>query len=181
LTAPLDEDVSLGSLFTFPTVLHDRALFTFDVNPSSLQKALFVALSALRTSSVPQRVSVADHDGYEEGRLGFKIGVGDGDAFDILDSKEMDRVIGRIEDRGPFSMIDLSFRLHYAIDDGRRHKIHEDHYLMRLVFHPGRFELLVHHVKGLRRIDSAELVTITIRRVNAELSRENLPGLRLAL
>jgi hypothetical protein len=180
LTAPLDKDSWLGSLFEFPTVLHNRASFTFDVSPLSLQKALFAALSVLRTSSVPQKVSVADHEGYEKASLCFKIGVGDGDAFDILESKEMDRVIGRIENQGPFSTIDLSFRLHYAIDDGRRHKIHEDHYLMRLVFHPGRFEVLVHHVKGLRRVDSAELVTITVRRVNAELSRVALPGLRLA-
>jgi hypothetical protein len=180
LRAPLDEDRWLGCLFEFPTVLHDRASFAFDVNLSSLQKALFAALATLRTSSVPQKVSVADHEGYKKGRLDFNIGVGDGDAFDILDSREMDRVIGRIENQGPFSIIDLSFRLHYVIDDGRKHRIHEDHYLMRLVFRPGQFELLVHHVKGLRRVDSAELVTITIRKVNAELSRETLPRLRLA-
>jgi hypothetical protein len=145
-----------------------------------LQQALFAALSALRASSVTQRVPVADREGYAKGRLCFKIGVGDGDAFEVLDNKEMDRVIRRIENQGPFATIDLSFRLHYAIDDGHRHKIHEDHYLMRLVFHPGRFELLLHHVKGLRRVDSTELVTITIRSVNDELSREALPRLRLA-
>lgn len=174
-----EDDPWLGALHSFPTVLHARASLSFDINMLSLQKALFSALSSLQAASIPKDITVADRDGYERGRLEFKIGIGNGEAFDFLDSREEERLLNRIENYAPFNTIDVVFNLHYAIDGGRKHKPHEDQYLTRLVFRPGTFEVLVHHVKGIKRVDPADLLRLVLTELNSELARDSLVELNL--
>ena len=168
----LEEDPFLGAVDNFPTVLHARASFSFDINPESLQKALISALASIRTNPKPHEITIADQDGYLKGQLVFRLGVGNGDGFDILDSKEEERVLRRIENRGAFNTLDLAIQLHYSVSDRRKHKIHEDYYILRLVFQPGRVEVLVHHVKGVRRVEPDELIRLIIQELNDELIRD---------
>ncbi len=118
---------------------------------------------------------MADRDGYSGGKIGFKIGVGNGEGFDVLDAEEEERILDRIENRGAFDALDLAFHLHYTINDSLKHKLHEDHYLVRLVFQPGRVEVLVHHLKGIKRLEPVELVSLILEQLNAELTRERFP------
>ena len=179
MTIAPDEDGWLGSLYSFPIVLHARASFSFDINMLSLQKALLSALSLLQGTSMPMGITVADRDGYEKGRLEFRIGISNGEGFDTLDSRVEERLFNRVENYSPFKTIDVVFHLHYAIDDGRRHRAHEDHYIMRLVFQVGMFEVLVHHIKGIRRVNPDELVSIVLRALNSELVADNLVEVNL--
>ena len=162
----------LGTVDNFPTVLHARASFSFDINPESIQKALVSALASLRENPKPHEITVADQYGYLRGQLVFKLGIGNGDGFDVLDFKEEERVLNRIENRGSFNAIDLAIQLHYSVSDGRRHRVHEDHYILRLVFQPGRVEVLVHHLKGVRRVEPDELIRIIVEELNVELTRD---------
>jgi hypothetical protein len=181
MTSPTDDDQSLGTLHWFPTVLHARASFSVDVSSRSFQKALFTTLRSLHASSRPMDLTVADRNGYEKGRVGLKIGIGNGERFDILDSREEQRLLSRVENYAPFNSVDLAFHLRYTIEDGRNHKLHQDHYVMRLVFHPGMFEVLVHHVKGIRRVEPGELVRLVLEELNDELDRDNLSRLDLGV
>lgn len=166
-----EEDPSLGTIDAFPTILHARASFSFDINPESLQKALVSALASLRTNPKPHEITVADQDGYLKGKLSFKFGIGNGDGFDILDSKEEERVLHRIENSGSFNTLDLAIQLHYSVSDSRQHRVHEDHYIIRLVFQPGRVEVLVHHLKGVRRVEPDELIKLIVQELNVGLTR----------
>jgi hypothetical protein len=165
------DDPWLGSLHSFPRVFHGRASFRSDLNVESLQKCLVQALYTMLTVPVSREISVADLDGYIDGRILFRIGVGNGDGFDILDARERERVFSRIENVGAFDLLDLSFHLRYSIRDGRAHKLRGDEYLVRLVFRPERVELLLHHVKGVRRVGSRELVQMIVSAMNLELAR----------
>ena len=107
--------------------------------------------------------------------MGFKIGVGNGEGFDVLDAAEEKRILDRLENRGAFGALDLAFHLHYTIDDSLEHKLHEDHYLVRLVFQAGRVEVLVHHLKGIKRVEPVELVRLILERLNIELANKRLP------
>lgn len=167
----LEEDPFLGAVDTFPAVLHARASFSFDINPESLQKALVSALASLLTNPKPREITVADQNGYMKGELVFRLGIGNGDGFDILDSKEEERMLRRIENRGSFNTLDLAIQLHYSIRDERKHRVHEDHYILRLVFQPGRVEVLVHHLKGIRRVEPDELIRLIVQQLNVELTR----------
>ncbi len=159
----LDEDPWLGTLENFPTIYHARASWLYDINPE--KKSL--------------EITVADIPGYQSGGVMFKFGVGNKDGFDILDDKEAERVIQRIEEKGTFRTLDLVFHLHYSVDDGKRHKVHQDQYLARLTFQPGRVEVLLHHLKGVRRIGPDELVRILLSATNHELNRNKYPELEL--
>ena len=162
-------DPWLGGVHTFPTVVHGRASVLFDVSRESLQKALVDALGSMLRSSVSMDISVADRDGYCRGHVGFRIGIGNGEGFDILDARERERVLSRIENVGAFDLLDLLFHLHYDMDDGQPHRVRGDEYLVRLVFQPERVELLLHHLKGVKRIGPDELVRMIVDLLNVAL------------
>jgi hypothetical protein len=179
LNQSLDDDPWLGTLERFPTVYHARASWLYDINTESLQKAIFAGLRLLAQEKKPLEITVADIPGYQSGGVVFKFGVGNKDGFDILDAKEVERVIRRIEEKGTFRTLDLVFHLHYSLDDGKRHKVHQDQYLARLTFQSGRVELLLHHLKGVRRITPDELVRILLSATNRELGQNKYPELEL--
>jgi hypothetical protein len=174
-----DDDPWLGTLEHFPTVYHARASWLYDINTERLQKAMLAALRTLGQGKKTLEITVADIPGYQSGGVLFKFGVGNKDGFDILDDTEVKRVIQRIEEKGTFETLDLVFHLHYSIDDGKRHKVHQDQYVARLTFQPGRVELLLHHLKGVRRIAPDELVRILLSAINHELERDKYPELEL--
>jgi hypothetical protein len=179
LNQTLDDDPWLGTLEHFPTIYHGRASWLYDINTESLQKAIFAGLRSLAQEKKPLEITVADIPGYRSGGVRFKFGVGNKDGFDILDAKEAERVIRRIEEKGIFRTLDLVFHIHYSLDDGKRHKIHQDQYLARLTFQPGRVELLLHHLKGVRRVTPDELVRILLSATNHELGQNKYPELEL--
>ena len=179
LPAAVTDDPSLGVIDTFPTVLHGRASFSFDINPESLQKALVSALASLRTNPQPRDITVADRNGYLKGQLTFRLGIGNGDGFDIFDSEEVERVLHRIENRGPLNILDLLFQLHYSVSGDEPHRVHEDHYILRLVFQPGRVEILIHHLKGVRRVEPDELLGLLTQELNFELTRNRYGEVKL--
>src|SRR5207244_11681389 len=99
------------------TILHGRASFSFDINPESLQKALVSALASLRANPKSREITLADRDGYLNGQLTFRVGIGNGDSFDILDSREEERVMNRIENGGPCKRLAVAFHVHYTVTD----------------------------------------------------------------
>ena len=179
LNQSTDDDPWLGTVERFPTIYHARASWLYDINTESLQKAIFSGLQSLAEGKKSLDITVADIPGYQSGGVVFKFGVGNKDGFDILDDKEVERVIRRIEEKGTFRTLDLVFHLHYSLDDGKRHRVHQDQYLARLTFQPGRVELLLHHLKGVRRIAPDELVRILLSATNHELGQNKYPELEL--
>jgi hypothetical protein len=175
----IDDDPWLGALETFPTVYHARASFVYDINAESLQKAIILGLLSLSQQKSQFEITVADLPGYQPGKVGFKVGVGNKDGFDILNKKEVKRVVQRIEEKGSFRTLDLTFHLHYTVDDDRRHKVHQDQYIARLVFQSGRLELLLHHLKGVRRMSPDELVRLLLSTINFELGRNKYPEMEM--
>ena len=151
----------------------------FDVSKESLQKALIEALGSMSKLSMSTNISVADRNGYHRGHVGFRIGIGNGEGFDIFDAREKERVLSRIENVGAFDLLDLMFHLHYTVDDGQLHKVRGDEYLVRLVFQQERVELLLHHLKGVRRVEPDELVRMIIDELNVALRRERYAGVEL--
>ena len=85
----------------------------------------------------------------------------------------------RLENRGSFNTIDLTFQLHYSVSDAKKHRVHEDHYILRLVFQPGRVEVLAHHLKGVRRVEPDELIRLIIQQLNVELIRDRYSQVEL--
>jgi hypothetical protein len=174
-----DTDPWLGTLESFPMIYHARASWLYDINAESLQKAIFAGLRALAEEKRRLEITVADVPGYQPGKVKFKFGVGNKEGFDILDDKEHARVIRRIEEKGTFRNLDLVFHIHYSLDDGKRHKVHQDQYIARLIFQPGRVELLLHHLKGVRRIAPDELIRLLLSATNRDLDRNKYPELEL--
>src|SRR5437867_6180832 len=172
MSQTIDDDPSLGTLERFPTVLHARASLVFDMKPDTLQRAIIHSLYSLQESRRSLELSLSDHPGYLDGSVGFRVGVGNQDGFDILNAKEEERVLRRIEERGAFPQLDFSLDLHYKAEGDRKHRVQRDRYLTRMTFREDRLELLVHHLKGLRRIQPDELIHFLLSLVNTELAKK---------
>lgn len=175
----LDDDPWLGTLEQFPTVYHARASLLFDINTDSLQKAILRGLRELSQERRHLDLTIADLPGYQSGEIKFKFGVGNKDGFDILDDKEAERVVRRIEEKGPFSTLDLAFHLHYSTSVSKKHKVHQDQYMARLAFQSGRVEILLYHLRGVRRTSPDELVRLLLSTTNRELTRNKYSNLEL--
>jgi hypothetical protein len=171
LSLTIEQDPWLGTIEHFPTVLHARASLVYDVNPDTLQRVLVHSLYQLQHSSTSIELSIADHPGSLRGIVGFKAGIGNGEGFDILDRNEEERVLRRIVERGPFQTLDFALDLHYRTTGGT-HRVRIDRYLTRVSFQPGRVELLIHHLKGLKRVQPDELVQFLLALVNTELAEK---------
>ncbi len=173
------EDASLGSLEKFPGVLHARASLQSDASTAILQRAIIRALRVIGRSSKQMELSLADHSGYLNGKATFKVGIGNGNVFDTLDAGEEDRVLRKIQNQGAFPILDVAVNIHYAVEGGKRHSVRGDRYISRMLFQPKRLELVLHHWKGVRRVQPDELVRLLVSAVNVELRREKSPGLEL--
>ena len=174
-----DNDPWLGTIESFPTIYHARASWLYEVNTDNLQKAVVAGLQALAKEKKQLDVTVADLPGYRPGEISFKFGVGNKDGFDILDVNEAKRVVLRIEEKGSFRTLDLIAHLHYSIEESKKHKVHQDQYLARLTFQQGRVEILVHHLKGVRRVSPDELVRFLLFATNRELGRNKYSEVEL--
>ncbi len=179
LSQVLDEDPWLGTIERFPAVLHARASLVYDAKTETLQKMLLRCLRQLQRSVRTIELSLSDHPGYLDGTVDFKVGVGNRDGFDILDAREEDRVLRRILAQGVFPTLDFSLDLHYRVRATGRHRVARDRYLIRLSFQPGGVELLVHHLKGLRRVQPNELVHLLVSIMNAELAKKGYGDVEL--
>src|SRR6266571_6046420 len=172
LSRALDDDPWLGTIAKFPTVLHARASLVYDITNETLQKTLVHCLLQLQQSIRPIELSLSDNAGYLDGTVLFRVGIGSNDGFDILDASEEDRVLRRILAHGVFQTLDLSFDLQFKVNSSGKHRVARDRYLIRLTFQTGRAELLVHHLKGLKRVDPGEMVRLLLEITNAELLRK---------
>ncbi len=175
----LEEDPWLGTLARFPTLLHARASLLFDVNLETLQRSIIQALLEVQETARPIEVSVADHAGYTMGTINFRVGVSNELGFNILDIKMGERLLRRIEERGPFRTLDIALHVEYGISDGKRHNLRGDRYIARLQFRPGSVEILLHHLKGLRRVQPDELVRFLVSIANSELAKGQYPGVEI--
>src|SRR6266571_6390827 len=164
-----DDDPWLGTIAKFPTFLHAMSSLVYDITNVTLQKTLVHCLLQLQQSIRPIELSLSDNAGYLDGTVRFRVGVGSNDGFDILDASEEDRVLRRILALGVFKTLDLSFDLKYKVKSSGKHHVARDRYLTRLTFQTGRAELLVHHLKGLKRVDPSEMVRLLLEITNAEL------------
>ncbi len=179
LSQVIDEDPWLGILERFPSVLHARASLAYDMNTDTLQRAFVHCLCQLQESIRSMELSLSDHPGYLDGTVGFRVGVGNQNSFDILDPQEEDRVLRRIEAKGVFQTLDFSLDLHYKVRGPSKHRVQRDRYLTRMSFQPDRVELLIHHLKGLKRVQPDELVHFLISLLNMELAKKGYTEVEL--
>jgi hypothetical protein len=173
-----DDDPWLGTLLNFPTVLHSRASFDHEINPDNLQRAVLLALRSISSLLLPIELSISDHDGYYHGTVSFKLGVGNAEAFDVFDDKEQERLLQRIENKGPFPTLDLAFNARYTVADEKRHTAREDRFLARLLFRSDRMEVYVHHLRGMRRIGPEEIIAMLNEQIDVQLQELGYPRLR---
>jgi hypothetical protein len=168
----------IGCYENFPENVHGIASFNFEGSAKNIQEAIFCVFHQL-TYEVHDSGSVTSYL-TQKCDVSFELGVAEGDAFNFLDEKELDRCLRCITEK-EFKTLDFFFVVRYHITRGSSERVplRFDYHVLRLIFQQGCFEMRIRHEKGIQRIQLDDLVDFIAKRINAEIYRKTSNSLIL--
>ncbi|MEM2947782.1 MAG: hypothetical protein QXN96_06070 [Candidatus Bathyarchaeia archaeon] len=162
----------LGVYENFPINVHRVIRLAATISNKTLQRTLVQCLEKLNSENLSlQKVTSPSTS---DCTVAFEFGIADGDIFNYLESEEVQRVLKEIR-RAPLQIMDFFCALrYYREQNGKKHPLKFDYYMLRLIFNKGSVEALVFHERGPRHVPPEDLVNLIIERVNQFYSRKVL-------
>ncbi len=171
---------ALGEFVNFPIITHGSLLATCDERTSLVQRALIRAFSKLNGSSRPYPLSISGREGTFEGRVGFEMGVAEGEYFDYLDEEAADRLRESMEQGKPYATLDFIVVITYSYRVEKRVvHLNYDHHQLRFTFGSGELEIRLFHSRGIRRMPIDELFGRIVDAINVEMQKEKAEKLKV--
>ena len=90
MSQPEGDEPWVERLNHFPIVLHGQAPLGFKVLVAVLQQAMVHALHVLAVRKSNMEVSIADREGYFNGKASFKFGIGNSTSFHLSKSPRLE-------------------------------------------------------------------------------------------
>jgi len=153
----------------FPQTIHGRAILTYDVDSTTLQRTLIRILKEFNKLRLDTSISLADREGYFDGEITFKVGVANEQYFCYLDNYQERLVSEFLTKQGTLPILDFLVVARYLLKDQERHPIRTDSYLVRLITSEFQMEVYLSHEKGIRRLNPDELITMIAKELNRQL------------
>ena len=170
----------LGIFANFSPILHGTAKIMFPCQPSDAQHILVEVLQELNGHQEPRILSVADMEGEVKGRMGFEIGIGEGNYFLYLDEETVADLTALLESqRRPRPLDFLLILTYYYKKDGKNMPLKFDYHQLRFLFGQNFFDVILHHVKGTRRVPLDELLMMLFNRYDQKLQRHRLGSAKI--
>lgn len=170
----------LGRYDDFPSITHGRAQITHEIPLDKLQRVVIWSLHKLNGRREASQISVADHPGTHQGEYSFQIGVADGSFFDYLNGREVKKLYDVLRSDKVFPALDfLIIVTYHYFREGRRVPLRFDRHLLRFIFYGNQMELLLFHMRGIRRMPLDELLGRVINKISQEVKRRRLKALRV--
>ena len=153
----------------FPQTIHGRAILTYDVDSTTLQRTLIRILKEFNKLRLDTSISLADREGYFDGEITFKVGVANEQYFCYLDNYQERSVSEFLTKQGTLPILDFLVVARYLLKDQERHPIRTDSYLVRFITSEFQMEVYLYHEKGIRRLNPDELITMIAKELNRQL------------
>jgi len=168
----------LGRYENFPEVIHGVVRFTFESSIRNVQQKILSGLHNLNYEVCDLRV-VTPHLP-QECEVSFELGVAEDFDFNFLDEKELHRFQTIMVEK-ELSTLDFFFvvRYHVVNDEGKRVPLKFDYHMLRFMFQENNVELRICHERGTQRVPLEDLITFVTKRINEELSQNQLKPLNL--
>ena len=165
----------LGTFANFSPIIHGTARIRFPCQFTDAQNVLLEVLKELNGHEEPRILSIADTEGEVVGRMGFEIGVGEGNYFIYLDEETAADLTALLKSRRRPRPLDFLLILTYHYKkEGRNMPLKFDYHQLRFLFGQNVFDVTLYHVKGIRRVPLDELLMIFLNRFDQKLQKLRL-------
>ncbi len=163
----------LGRYENFPEVIHGVARFSCQSSPTKVQQEILSTFHKLNEQAFSLRDITTIS--YSQCEVSFEFGVADGVEFAYLDAEELDKMQRSIA-REALQTLDFFCVIRYhIIKNGKRVPLKFDYHMLRFIFqNKNNLELKVSHQRGIRRVSVKDLITFITKRINEELSQNQL-------
>jgi hypothetical protein len=170
----------LGIFANFSPIIHGTARIRFPCESTDAQHILLEVLKELNGHEEPRILSIADTEGEVSGRMGFEIGVGEGNYFVYLDEDTTADLIALLKSRRRPRPLDFLLILTYHYKkDGINKPLKFDYHQLRFLFGQKLFDVILHHVKGTRRVPLDELLMMFLNRFDQRLQKLRLGSAKI--
>jgi len=164
----------LGHYETFPEVIHGVARLTHRISIRKLQQGILHTLHQLNQEN--HLLSDIASLPSSKCEVSFEFGVAEGTTFNYLDKEEVEKFQKNIM-KESLPIFDVFCVVRYHVVDKKRVPLKFDYHLVRFMFHKNSVELQICHERGTQRLSLEDLITFIIKRINEELSQQQLKPL----
>ena len=163
----------LGRYENFPKNVHGVAIFDYQDQTKSIQQAILCTLHHLNNETYNLgAVTPYLKQNYE---VGFEFGVAEGFDFNFLDKMELDQCLRNVAAKEVETLdFFVVVRYHSVREEGKRVPLKFDYHVLRLRFQKNGLELRIRHERGPQRVPIDDLTEFIAKRINSELSQQQL-------
>lgn len=174
------EKVRLGEFINFPDTIHGRSLISFKCPLLRMQRAVVEMMLSLNGRKDRRLLSISGFPSEVEGEMGFEVGVANGVFFDHLNEEVASRLVQFLSsDNGSHVLDFLLVATYYYKREEKVRPLRFDHHQLRFFFDTRTIEVLLHHVRGTRRLPLDELLLTIFRELISKAERERLGEVRV--
>ena len=113
--------------------------------------------------------------------VNFELGIAEEDTFTFLDKEELARLTEALGKEETISVLDFFCAIRYQqiMQDGKAKSLKFDYVLLRFAFRRRTMELFLSHQRGIQHLPLGDLTTFLIKRINNELTQNEIKPLAL--
>lgn len=169
------EKVRLGEFINFPDTIHGRSLISFKCPLLRMQRAVVEMMLSLNGLEKRRLLSISGFPNEIEGVMRFEVGIADGVFFDNLSEAVASRLVQYLSSNNGSHVLDfLLVATYYYEREEKVRPLRFDHHQLRFFFDTRTIEVLLHHVRGTRRLPLDELLLIMLEELISKAEREHL-------
>jgi len=165
----------LGIFTNFSPMIHGIAKVSFTCHAHEAQLVLLNTFEELNGHQEVRTLSTSEGEGEVEGRMGLEIGVAEGNYFTYFDKETSADLAALLEmQRRPRPLDFLLIATYYYMKNQKEIPLKFDYHHLRFSFGQNELNVVLNHVKGIRRLPLDELLIIFFNRLEQKLKNQKL-------
>jgi hypothetical protein len=165
----------LGIFTNFSPMIHGFAKASFTCHTHEAQQVLLDTFEELNGHQETRNLSVGEREGEIDGRMGFEVGLAEGNFFVYFDKETSAGLASFLEQQKRFRPLDfLLIATYYYTRKEKEVPLKFDYHILRFLFGHNELDVVLHHVKGTRRLPIDELLTMFFDRFERKVKERHL-------
>ena len=163
----------LGIFTNFSPIIHGIAKASFTCHTHEAQQVLLNTFEELNGHQEARTLSIGK--GEVDGRMRFEVGLAEGNCFIYFEKETSANLASFLELQKRFRPLDfLLIATYYYTKKEKEMPLKFDYHLLRFLFGQNELNLVLHHVKGTRRLPLDELLTMFFDRFERKVKERHL-------
>ena len=170
-----NERNELGIFTNFSPIVHGIAKTSFTCHTHEAQQVLLDTFEELNGHQEARTLSIGEGEGEVDGRMRFEVGLAEGNCFVYFDKETSANLASFLELQKRSRPLDfLLIATYYYMKKEKEMPLKFDYHNLRFMFGQNELSLVLHHVKGTRRLPLDELLTMFFDRFERKVKERHL-------